>query len=127
MGSPVADQMLAAIEEVERVCGANGHLTEDWIVGTLVEFAQGRLTAQEEIDETSGVLVRVVPANRDYAAEPLDREAHPNFIGACDRCQEGQASFRIWVPNGASIVSVECCPRCRLHLDANFSPLVWRD
>jgi hypothetical protein len=127
MASPVADQMLAAIEQVEQVCGANAILTEDWIVGTLVEFAQGRLTAQEEIDEEAGIAVRVVPANRDYAAESLDLDAHPNLIGPCDRCMEGQASFRIWVPNGASIVSVECCPRCRLHLDANFSPLVWRD
>jgi len=128
MASPMADQILASVDAVERECGMNRILMEDTIIGTLVEFALGRLTVEEEASDEAGIVARVIPCNRDYAATSLHEQRRLNFIGPCDRClmPNARAVARVWVPAGASIVSVEVCAHCRRDLDQRFTPIRWQ-
>jgi hypothetical protein len=126
----MADQILAAHEHVEKECGMNAILHEDWYLGTLVQFAlDGRGTIEEEISGVSGIVARVIPCNTDYVASNLAEPRQLNLIGPCDRCRKvgAHAVARIYIPAGASVVSVEVCQECKTFLTENFSPIVWRD
>lgn len=130
MASPLADQMLAAVDAVERECGMNAMLWEDRILGTVMEFAlDGRLTAEEDLAEEAGILARIIPCSRDYCAEDLQEDRPIRLGGPCDRCMADRVPSvaRVYVPAGASIVSVDVCRECRRALDEQFTPIRWHD
>ncbi|MFJ9317239.1 hypothetical protein ACIRN4_23835 [Pimelobacter simplex] len=137
-----ADNVAAAVLEVDRLCGDNEHLTNDELIGRIVEFAvNGRQTMQHAIASHHYPLqsdARVIPSHPGKEARPvngLDTDAPITTEGvfvciACDRCDVDYRSTEartFLVPAGTAAVEFRVCPACVNDLNENFPPVFWRD
>lgn len=110
----------------------NEHLINDVRVDHAVRIALGSaaVTADEETDGARPQ-PRLLFVDRDYAAMPLmdvmfNGDVRNMPIG-CDLClAQVQPTGRLWVPAGASVVELHTCDSCKVEMDADYSPIVWR-
>jgi hypothetical protein len=148
--SMLADQIVAAAQEAETLCGGNSHLTEDECIRELVEFAaNGRHTYDFDllIGSPAQAQLRVVPANPEASARYPHEPAAPTGKKCCERCGvaygpsaessmpawfdnglEGRDGTRhtVWVPAGSVVVELIVCVACVDYLNASFAPVEWR-
>lgn len=128
------DQMLAAVDEVDSICGANEHLLNDELIGRIVEFAaKGRHTWQHDF-ATGGSPIESRPRVFNATAlgpRTLDAVVQPDTLnlrvacGRCDRRVRSSETRRVWVPAGIAVIELDMCPECVEYLDRDFAPVVW--
>ncbi|MCW2767967.1 MAG: hypothetical protein JWO11_3926 [Nocardioides sp.] len=148
--SALADEIVAAAQAGETLCGGNSHLVEDECIRELVEFAaNGRHTYDFDhlVGRPTQAHLRVLPADPEASARYAHEPAAPNGRRGCERCGvaygpsaertapdswedpfEGRDSSRhtVWVPAGSAIVELVLCKACKDYLDASFAPVEWR-
>ena len=146
----VVDQIVAATQEAEFLCGGNSHLAEDECIRELVEFAaNGRHTDAFDllIGDAIEARVRVLPSDPEASARYAHEPAVPTGKRGCERCGvpygpaaerttpdwwddafEGRDGTRhtLWVAAGSSVVEIVMCRVCADYLSADFAPVVWR-
>lgn len=121
---------LDAIDEVEKLWPHNAHAVEDPALEEAVLYALSKPT-----DAPNGVaLLRragkhgsVVRRLFDAVfGKALDWSLRDLLQAPCDRCSaDVMPRHTLWVPAGATVVSVHCCDRCRVQLDDILVGLVW--
>jgi hypothetical protein len=140
----LTDVLVAAMDDAERLAGANDHVTEDRLINELVEFAcNGRHTPAFDavIGGAIEPRVRVLPATPSLPAR-YPHEPRPAKDGrkGCDRCSltflksaKASASSRrdgkqhvLWIAAGTAVVEVVMCTDCHASLSASFDAIVWR-
>jgi hypothetical protein len=137
VSTAVIDQLLAAVDEVERICGVNEHLLNDELIERIVKsVARGQHTFVHDID-TGGSPIEARPRIvnvKGLGARLLDTiepvSSGVKVMTTCARCDlrlPAPELRRLWVPAGALIVEFELCSECADYLDRSFAPVVWRD
>jgi len=130
----LADEILAAIDEVDRMgLDANLAVLENPILNDVIRrAANGRHT--READEM-GVAVdgraRMVSSDPDtehaYHIHPLGERRYELFL-TCDHCQHEfrePAGLSLLVPAGTVLVVLHLCVPCATWLDAEYQSLIW--
>lgn len=141
MSNPLADQMLAAISEAERLAPHNGHLVEDRFVGDVVQMAAtGRLaTSQLMVDGYPSPRVRLVSTGvLDDDPETAEDFSDQSDHSGCYRCYctdpspamwvgSDDTTKRLWISAGSVIVEIYFCPECAADLESRYSNVVWKE
>lgn len=135
----LADQMLAAISEAERLAPDNGHLVEDPFISEVIQTAANGRWSVEDHDREGypGPSVRLVSTGnlREDFAETVTSESEHS---GCCRCHAASpyafgdppvdhTTKHLWVAAGSTIVDLYFCQSCATALERDFAPLVWKD
>ncbi|MFC6694839.1 hypothetical protein [Nocardioides daphniae] len=122
------------MQEVNLLCGGNAHLTEDELIGRIVEFAaNGRHTFGHD-EPLEAEHVRVLPAQRAFEARKVhgidtDRPTADVWT-ICDRCDGHHVSTTgrtVLVPAGTAAIEFHVCLMCVDYLNDNFGPVQWKE
>lgn len=133
-----ADDVVAAVQQVDLLCGGNAHLMEDNLIGRIAEFAaNGRFTMVHGIETDNYPLSsepRILPAVTVFGARHVDGidtdRPRVNVLTRCDRCDgeyvntTGRAFL---IPAGTAAVEFHVCLMCVDYLNENFGPVHWRE
>lgn len=135
----VVDELLAAVVECQIIWPYNAVAMEDQAVSSAVRFLLGKMQeGWNGVPDVRVIYPTPLRVGTEEVATPLYSEVINNrdewmqsyrkvaISGWCGRCSTERRTVSIlYVPVGCSIVGLELCGPCHVHMMHNFGPLVW--